>query len=98
MGLKQAQCHLRGVEQGEVGQLEGTQLRFMQQQRRAAGQDWHGQVVQGALQRLAIDAGPQVQEHGAGAECADGALQVRAGNGVFQYFDREPVAGEQPGA
>ncbi|MCC8455853.1 hypothetical protein, partial [Streptomyces rochei] len=47
----------------------------------AAGQDWHGQVVQGALQCLAIDAGPQVQKYGAGAERADGALKVRAGNG-----------------
>ncbi|MNH31915.1 hypothetical protein D3C79_923260 [compost metagenome] len=98
MGLKQAQCHLRGFEQGEVGELEGTQLIFMQQQHRAAGQDCHGQVVQGALQCLAIDAGPQVQEHGAGVECADRTLQVRTCNGVFQYLDWEPVAGEQPGA
>ena len=98
MGLKQAQCRLRGVEQGEVWQLEGPQLRFMQYHRRTTGQGFHGQVVQGALQCLAINAWPQVQKHGTRGKRAYGTLQVWAGDRVLQHLYRETVAGEQPGA
>ncbi|MCY1456319.1 hypothetical protein D9M71_735310 [compost metagenome] len=70
----------------------------MQGNRGTAKQLGAWQALQGTQQRLLINAWPQVQQHNARLERTDGALQLRAGDGVLQHLDREAVAGEQPGA